>query len=351
MKKTIQYIITGVAIAGVLTLTAVQLSSNKQELADKVYRPDVNTKAIIQAEQVKESEFLQKTPFLGSFSPNHEVTISTETSGKVIAVNINEGSQVNAGTVVARLDDGVLQAQLRSAEASFANAANTLKRYQEAPEGVTKLQMDDANTNKLTSKAQIDQLRKQISQYKIKAPFSGIITKKSTELGAIVSPGTALANLIDIDNIKLEISVPEQYISKFKNGTVLNVKTEVYPDAVFKGKVDMVGSQADASHNYTVKILVNNNDKTPLRAGMYGNVVMDNSATSKGISIARSALIGSAEKPQVYVVENGKVKIRNIQIGADNERNVQVIAGLKENEMVATGGLVNLFDGAPVEIK
>jgi RND family efflux transporter MFP subunit len=351
MKKIITYSLSAIVAIGLVAFTFIKLNSNKKEVVAKVYHPDVDIKAVIQADTIKLSNFDVATPFLGSFAPNREVSIASETSGKVITVGIQEGSQVGTGSLVAQLDNGVLVAQLHSAQANLEQAKSTLSRYEQAQAGVTQLQLDNARTSILTSEAQIEQLTKQISQYTIHSPFSGVITKRNFDLGAVVSPGTPLATLIDISVLKLEISVPEKNITQFKNGAAMQVKTDIYPNAVFKGTVNLISSAADAAHNYTVKILVPNNSQTPLKAGMYAKVTLGNAPLQNSISIPRSALIGSSEKPQVYVVDNGIAKLRNIQTGASNESSVQVVKGLSANEVIASGGLVNLSDGAKVEIK
>jgi len=212
--------------------------------------------------------------------------------------------------------------------------------------------MDNARTQLLTSQAQIEQLKKQISQYTITAPFSGVITSRSFDLGAVVSPGAALATLTDISSLKLELNVPERYVAQFRNGMTITVSTDVYPGSAFSGTVWMVASKADASHNYTIKVLVPNNTQHPLKAGMYGNVTVGgNASTHQAISIPRSALIGSAQNPRVYVVENGVAKVRDIETGADNATSVEVLKGLSAGEVIVSGGLVNLTDGTKVSIK
>jgi RND family efflux transporter MFP subunit len=351
MKKILTYSLTAIAAVGLVAFTVIKLNSNKKEVKAKVYHADLNTRAVIQADTIRLSSFNVNTPFLGSFAPNREVSIASETSGKVISVGIQEGSHVAAGSLVAQLDNGVLVAQLHSAQANLAQSKSTLSRYEQAQAGVTQLQMDNARTNILTSQAQIEQLTKQIAQYSIYAPFSGVITKRNFDLGAVVSPGSPLATLIDISVLKLEISVPEKNIPQFKTGAPMQVKTDIYPNAVFRGIINLVSSSADASHNYTVKILIANNSQTPLKAGMYAKVTLGNTPLENTISIPRSALIGSAVKPQVYVVENGVAKLRDIQTGASNESSIQVIKGLSANEVLVTGGLVNLSDGTKVQVK
>ncbi|RKR80375.1 RND family efflux transporter MFP subunit [Mucilaginibacter gracilis] len=350
MKKSNKIIVI-IVLLGLVVFTVFKLLSNKKEVEARVYRPAVNTKAIVQADTVKGADFKIATPFLGAFSPNRAVTIASETSGKVITVGIEEGSMVKTGSLIARLDDGVLRAQLSSAMASLGNNQNTLKRYESAPTGVTQLQMDNARTQVLTSQAQIEQLNTQIKQYTIKAPFTGVVTARNFDLGAIVSPGNPMATLIDIATLKLEISVPEKYIPQFKNGMIMDVKTDVYPDAVFKGVVNYVSSDADVSHNYMVKFLVTNKAQTPLRSGMYGRVTMGSSPLQNAFSIPRSALLGSSKRPQVYIAEQGVARLHDIETGASNDTRIQVTKGLNINDIVITGGLVNLTEGTKVEIK
>jgi RND family efflux transporter MFP subunit len=285
MKKIIQTTLIVVALAGIGAAAAFKLIANKDEVEAKVYHPDLNLAATVQADTVKEKPFSKATQFLGSFTANREVFLASETSGKVISVGVEEGRLVGKGSLVAGLDDGVLQAQLHSATASLDNAASTLKRYQQAPNGVTQLQMDNARTQLLTSQAQIEQLKKQISQYTIYAPFSGVITARNFDMGAVVSPGSSLATLTDISSLKLELSVPEKYVAQFRYGMSIGVNTDVYPGEAFTGTVWMIASKADASHNYTIKVLVPNNAQHPLKAGMYGNVTVGNASTHQTISI------------------------------------------------------------------
>ena len=351
MKKVIRFTTIILAIGALAAMAAFKLIANKQEVEAKVYRQDPNLAATVQADTVKECSFNKATQFLGSFAANREVAIASETSGKVISVGVQEGSRVGQGSLVAKLDDGILQAQLQSASASLDNAAATLKRYQQAPNGVTQLQMDNARTQLLTSQAQIEQLKRQIAQYTINAPFNGVITARNFDLGAVVSPGTALATLTDISSLKLELNVPERYVAQFTTGMPITVSTDVYPGTTFTGKIWFIASKADASHNYTIKVLVPNNSQHPLKAGMYGNITIGNTTGHPTISIPRSALIGSARNPQVYVIKDSIARIRDIETGAGNATSIEVTKGLQPGDLIISGGLVNLSDGTKVSIK
>ena len=342
-KITITIVIAGTLVAAV----AFKLMSNQKEVAAKVYHPDINAAVVVQVDTVSTGRFDVTAAFTGSFSPNREVTIGSETSGRVVKVDVQEGSQVSTGQRIAQLDDRLIQ--LQSAQANYDRAKNTLARYQQGSSGVTQLQMDNAKTEILTTQAQTEQLKTQIRQFTISAPFAGIITSRNFELGAIVSPGMQMATLIDISSVKLEISVPEKSIAQFNLGQTIYVETDVYPDRPFQGKVDMIGSKADASHNFQVKILVPN-PKAALKSGMYGTVVLNAETSGDALTIPRSALLGSSVKPQVYVVEAGVSKLRDIQTGSGNEIRIEVVGGLRKGDIVVSGGLVNLSDGTKVSI-
>nr|WP_293296841.1 efflux RND transporter periplasmic adaptor subunit [Allomuricauda sp.] len=349
MNRKIKMVITVLIVAILVAAVAFKLLNNKKELNAKVYHPDVNTAAVVQVDTVHTGNFELSSKFTGAFSPNREVIVGTETSGKVIRVNVNEGDFVQTGQLIAQLDDGVLRAQLQSAQATYDRATNTLSRYQQAASGITQLQIDNANTDVLTSKAQIDQLKKQISQHTISAPFSGIITSRNFDLGAIVSPGTQMATLTDIGSVKLEIKVPERSVSQFRLGQNIGITTDVHPGTTFTGKVDMIAAKADASYNFLIKILVPNR-KSELKSGMYGTVVLRNLVSNDALTIPRSALTGSSVQPQVYMVENGKAKLLDIQTGNGNETRIEVTGGLKAGDIVISGGLVNLKEGTNVSV-
>ncbi|HJT74598.1 MAG TPA: efflux RND transporter periplasmic adaptor subunit [Chitinophaga sp.] len=349
MKK-IRYSIVLLILVILIGAVVIKLNANKEEVEAKVYRKDPNLRATVQVDTVSYRPFGETTSFLGAFAPGREVTISSETTGKVVTVGVEEGSAVNTGHLIAQLDTELLRAQLASAQASYDNAVSTLKRYEQAASGVTQLQIDNARTQLLTTKAQIDQLKKQIRTCTISAPFSGVITNRNFDLGAVVNAGAQIAELTDVSRLKLEINVPEKNIAQFRQNQRLNVVTDVYPDKIFEGIVDMVAIKTDASHNYTVKIVVANSRENALKAGMYGRILLKDVTSPEAISIPRSAIVGSSKEPQVFVIRDSVAALKNIEVGAGNETRVQVTKGLEPGELVVIGGLVNLVEGSKVTI-
>jgi RND family efflux transporter MFP subunit len=171
------------------------------------------------------------------------------------------------------------------------------------------------------------------------------------EKGSVVGVGSPVATITDIAALKLVVSVPEKAINGFQLGEAIPVRTEVYPQEPFSGKVTMVGAEGDAAHNYPVEITLANSGTRPLKAGMYGTIAGQGQVQAKSLSIPRQALVGSAKQPQVYVVENGKAVLRPIQIGAATNEYYQVTGGLQEGEQVVTSGQINLQNGTLVTVQ
>jgi RND family efflux transporter MFP subunit len=347
MKKVIIALVIIIAVG----LTAWKLAGNKKIAEEKVYRRDPNTQVLVKTAKVTLQALNQAQTWLGTFEPNREIKILSETNGKVVKVGISEGDRVSAGQVIAQVDSDILQYQLLAAEANYQETQADVRRYQNLTKGeaVAQIQLEKANLAAKSAESQLKILQKQLKNTTIIAPFSGTITAKTFDLGSVLGVGAPLAQLTDISAVKLVISVPEKDILKFKEGQSVNVTTDVFPDQQFAGRVSMISAKGDNAHNYPVQIMVSNSSANMLRAGMYGSVVIGNSLKTNALLIPRNALIGTAKQPQVFVLENGKAVLKNIQIGFANADYYEVTEGLKEGEIVIISGQVNLENGTPVK--
>lgn len=352
MKPITKRILAAVLIIGIVGITASTLLSNKKEVEAKVYRRNPDLKPLVRAYTVEEKPFETSLQLIGTFEPNRQVEVIAETQGKVTYVGIEKGQIIQSGRLIARFDDDMLQAQLKEAKAQLAKAQQDVKRYEKiiAGEAAPKIRLDEANLTLASAESRVTLLQEQIGQMTITAPFTGIVTDKMFEYGTVVASGGLLAKLIDISKVKLSVDVPENNIGSIKTGEALTIQTDVYPGKEFTGKVITVGSQADDAHTYEVEVLVNNSSDNPLKSGMYGFVSLDSKPGQGAIAIPREALVGSAKKPQVYVVENGVAKLHTVTVGASNGNQLQILSGLKAGEQVVTSGQINLSDSTAVAV-
>jgi RND family efflux transporter MFP subunit len=215
-------------------------------------------------------------------------------------------------------------------------------------EAIPGVNLEKALIQKRSLEVQIRTLRDQLQRTTLTAPFNGVVTERFFDLGSVLSPGAPLVQLTDISGLKLTIAVPEQEMLLFRPGQPVEVSVDAYPGANFSGKVSLVGVQADAAHNFPVEILVQNTKVHPLKAGMFGSLSFQNQAKKAVLALPRTALVGTAKEPRVYIVENGLAVLRPVVLGAANNDFYEVLSGLQEGDQVVTSGQVSLTDGSAV---
>jgi RND family efflux transporter MFP subunit len=344
-------IIAGLVVV-IIAATSLKLQSNKRTVDGEVYHLDLEKRILVQAAKVELKTLTKAFSYTGTFAPDREVMVVPQVHGQVEGVYFDEGDIVQSGKPLVQIDDDLLQTQYTAAEANYQTSKRNVERYENASEGggVSKIQLDNFHLSLKTAESELNQLLKQIEWSRITAPFTGTVTLRDVEIGSVVG-SAPVARITDLSQLKLEISVPEKEIMMFTEGEMVEIVTDIYPGKTLAGKVDYVADRADASHNYDVKIIIRNASKsTPLKAGMYGTAQIGNGTTNKTLLIPREALIGSAKNPQVFVVENGKAAMKNIQTGNSSNESIEVIQGIKAGEVVIISGHINLADGTPVEI-
>jgi multidrug efflux pump subunit AcrA (membrane-fusion protein) len=113
----------------------------------------------------------------------------------------------------------------------------------------------------------------------------------------------------------------------------------------------MIGSKANMGSSFPVQFMVNNTSDLKIKSGMFGKVLLKSETSGKGVIIPSSAIQGTENQPQVYIVKNGKALLQNITISNNIQNKAVVSSGLNEGDVIVTNGFINLFDGANVIVK
>jgi RND family efflux transporter MFP subunit len=263
---------------------------------------------------------------------------------------VEEGDKVAAGQILAKIDDDLLQLQLENISLSLESQKNDERRNANLVKenAIPGVQVEKTELGVRSAEIQKKQIQKQVQNTSIKAPFSGIVTKKMVDLGSVIGPGSPLFELTDISKLKLTISVPERDILKFNLHQTVDINVDIYGDRKFAGKVSNISVQADKSHNFKVQITLDN-ARRELMAGMYATAKLSNTTSITGLAIPRKALIGSTKKPQVFVIRNGKAMLTTFQAGTADGAYIEVINGLDKNDRIVIKGQVNLQDKSNVK--
>lgn len=287
----------------------------------------------------------------GNFQAAQQLTFSAENSGRITRIFVDEGSHVSKGQTLAILDAESLSADLEAAQATYQNALRDQERYTSsfATGGVTQQQLDQAKLNSRNALTRLKQARIKTGDANIRAPFSGIINKRFIEQGAYVAPGNQLFQLVDVSRLKLAVTVNESQVANLKVGDAVRIKSNVFPDKNFTGKITFIAPLADNSLNFPVEIQLANNTGGQLKAGMYGSAIFEFPSTAPALTVPRTAFVGSVSSNRIYVLESGNIaKERKVVAGRVIADQVEILEGLKEGETVVTSGQINLTDGTKV---
>ena len=343
-------ITVGIIIIVLISLTVFQLMKNKNKIAKEIYIHDTSTPILVEDGRAEVHTFDSQFSFLGTFEPNRSNLIGSEGQGKIISLNVQEGQLINQGAILLQLDNEMLQYQLENLDVSIESQTNDLDRLTilAKSEAVPAVQLEKAKLALKSSQIQRKQVLKQLSGNVLKAPFSGIVTKKLVDLGSVVGIGTPVFEITDISQLKLTVSVPERDIQNFVLNQQVSVDVDVLPGKSFSGKVSLIGIQADKMHNFKVQVLVANTNKE-LRSGMFATTRLVSSNSVTVLSVPRKALVGSTKNPAVYIIKDGKAALTYFTAGTSDGDFIEVINGLTKDDRIILKGQVNLTAGSPVK--
>lgn len=287
----------------------------------------------------------------GTFQAAQRISFNAENSGRITRILVDEGTRVVKGQLLATIETDLLSVDLATADDAYQNAMRDLARFESSfnTGGVTQQQLDQARLQAHNAKARLRQARVRISDANIKAPFDGIVNKRYIEKGAFISAGNPLFEIVDISRLKLVLSVNEAQVSNLREGDQVRIKSSVFPDKNFMGRITFISPQADHSLNFPVEIELKNHTDRMLKAGMYGTAVFEFPKQAPVITVPRTAFVGSVSSNKIFVLADGNLaRMRNVVAGRVFGDQVEILEGLTEGETVITSGQINLTDGASV---
>ena len=286
----------------------------------------------------------------GSLLASEQVDIYPEISGRIVQLNIQEGRAVKQGTLLVKLYDGDLQAQLLKLRSLEENNRRIEERNKQLLQrgGISQQEYDIIVTNLKGTLADIEVTKAALRRTEIQAPFSGTIGLRNVSLGAVVSPNTLIARLQQTNSMKLDFSVPEKYSPSVKVGSVISFQVDGL-DKTFNGSVYAIEPGVEeATRNLRIRARVANNTSS-LRPGTFAKVslVINN---SQALVVPTQSVIPQTRGSQVVVIENGKAVFKDVKIGLRNASVVEITQGLQKGDTVATTGLIFLRPEAPVKV-
>ncbi|HME40038.1 MAG TPA: efflux RND transporter periplasmic adaptor subunit [Steroidobacteraceae bacterium] len=325
-----------------------------------------------------------------------QATVASKITAKMVELDIEEGDHVNAGQIIAKLDDTNIRAALNQAAAQLDYARASLTETQV---NLTNAQRDYDRQKSLlqshfvsqsavdNSQTNVDALRAQLATQRsnvdvvaramsvaernlddtiVRAPFAGIVTVKAAQPGEMVSPisagggftRTGIGTIVDMDSLEIQVDVNENFINRVQPSQQVTAKLNAYPEWQIPAHVIAVIPTADRSKGtVTVRIALDQKDARILpEMGVRVSFLADSSPKSdgkppSGVNLPSNAVQGSGSTGAVFVVHGDTVERRAVRLGASSGDSITILSGLAAGDRVAIGDFAQLKDGAKIRVE
>lgn len=305
----------------------------------------------VEAMVVNPSSISQNVIVTGSILPFESTEIRSEISGRITSLNIQEGAFVQKGTLLVKIFDGDLQAQLKKLQVQLQIAEKTEERQRELLKisGISQQDYDLSLLNVNNLKADIDLIRVNISKTELRAPYAGRLGLRAVSPGAYISPSNLLTTISQVEEVKIEFSVPEKYSPQVANGMIVHFTLEGIPTAYSARVVATESRIEENTRNLRVRAIVNGRDRN-LIPGNFAKVQVVLGKDDHALMVPTEAIIPQARNKQVIVFHGGKADFLTVETGVRDSTMIQVTKGINPGDTVITTGLLFLKPKADVKI-
>lgn len=346
-KKAVLFLV--LLLLGVGALVAYRLIANKEKAAANAGGGG-RTAAKVYAVVVSPKPFSDFLSLTGSIEANEVVSLRSEISGIVEALNFEEGKAVSAVQVLIRINDAELQAQLAQSKTRHSLAGENERRAKLLleKEAISQEEYDIASADYRTAQSQIQVIDAQLAKTLIRAPFSGTIGLRNISKGSYITPTTDIAQLVNMSKVKLEFSIPEKYATKVKvNNTVQFAVQEL--EGTFNAKVYAIEPSVDvATRTLRVRAIADNKNNQ-LVPGTFANVTFPLETIEDGLLVPAEALIPIQNGRKLFVQKGGLAKEILVETGGRTDSAILITRGIAAGDTVLTSGVMSLRDGSPVK--
>lgn len=323
------------------------------------FRPPPTPVAAADAKLEDVPKYLQA---IGSLAAVHQVTVTSEVGGLVTAISFQPGATVKAGDVLVQLDDRPEQADLRNYQAQARYAQLQLGRSKDLVSRQNAAQATvDLNQNQLDqATANIAKTQALIAQKAIEAPFSGRLGIRQVDLGQYLTPGGAIVSLTDLDQLFVNLTLPEQNRSQLAIGQAVDISVDAYPGKLFRAKLTAIEPQINVEMR-TIKLQATlDNPQHLLLPGMFANAKVVLPPDKGVVTVPATAVDYTLYGDSVFLIQpegkddkgNPVLKVVRtfVKTGDRYDNRVVILSGIKPGDQVAASGQIKLNSGDIVTI-
>jgi len=287
-----------------------------------------------------------------TLDPDSQVTLASETNGIVDRILVEEGDRVRQGQIIATLSANEKIAALKKAEVHLQNATNELKRKQTSYDEklISQVEYDKARYDKEVAQAEVNVAQVEVARTTIRAPFSGIVTQRFIEKGQNINAQTQLFTIVDFEPLEAKIYLPEREIYGLRSKQDVNLTLNAQKDVNFTGRITQINPAVDTKTG-TVKVTVEvNNPPAQVRPGSFVDVRLVTQRHDNALLVPKKALAEEAGEQFVFVIKKGVASRQRVETGFLDDRNAEILSGLKQGDEVVVAGQGSLREGSKTEI-
>ena len=292
---------------------------------------------------IKPEKFTETLPVTGSIEANESVILKSEVSGKITGIFFSEGQRVKAGTLLIKVYDDDLQAQLAKAQASLklTEGVELRQRQMLDKEASSQQEYDVSFANLQAAQADVALLLSTISKTEIKAPFDGTVGFRKVSPGEYITPGTDIASLVNDDPAKIQFVVPEKYSQMLGRNTVIRYRLQGQPDERTATVYAQAPTIDQATRTLQLKALAPNpNGK--LIPGAFAKIEVLMETQNNMVLIPSEAILSETAGQKVYLYRGGNVHPIFVETGTRTNNRVEIIKGIVPGDSVIITGLMQI---------
>ncbi|OLQ81458.1 efflux transporter periplasmic adaptor subunit [Photobacterium proteolyticum] len=318
--------------------------------AEKKAAPGAGRFIPVTTGEVSSHPVAQSLSLIGKLEAQRSVNVATQVAAKVDSIVVGVNNKVAKGELLVQLDDAKARAAYEEALAYLNDEKRKLNEFKSLVKrgAITQTEIDAQQASVNIADARLKAAKAELDDHAIHAPFAGTVGLIDISPGYMLTVGSELFSLDDLSSMRLDIQVPEQYLSFMSEGMSVTATSQAWPGREFMGEIQAIDSRVQAD-SLNIKVRVNfDNSDNKLKPGMLMAATIGFTPHDAAI-IPVQALEYSGTKRFVYLVDEQNIARRTeVTLGARVENEVVIESGISIGDRIVVQGLVNMRDGSRV---
>ncbi len=353
MNKYWKWIIIAIILVIVIYLVSPGLTGvfSKDQTENTAAAGPPPSKIPVSAVIVQPKAINNQITVTGTITANEDIELRSEVSGIIQRIHFKEGSRVKKGDLLVSLDHEELSAELeklRHTQKLYRDSEYRQKQLLER-EAISQEEYEQALTELNTVTSDIKVVQSQYNKTKIRAPFNGVIGLRHVSEGSYLTPSDPIANLYNINPVKIEFAIPEKYSGKVNVGDKVVFTTEAL-DTLKSGTIYAIEPRVDnETRTLRMRATSSNNDRT-LLPGQFARIQLIFNTIDEALMVPTEAVVPELGGHKVFANRNGEVVSLPVKIGIRTESEIEIVSGLQSRDTVITSGILQIRPGSAVEV-